>query len=60
MLDCRRRANEKWVKENYEQVIFRVPKGMKTQLKQWAEECGVSMAEYIKQACSEKAERIVK
>lgn len=60
MLDCRKKANEKWVKENYEQVIFRVPKGEKAQLKQWADASGVSMAQYIRQACAEKAERIVK
>lgn len=59
MLESRKRANEKWVKENYEQVIFRVPKGEKAQLKKWAEECGVSLAEYIRQACAEKAERIL-
>lgn len=59
MLDCRKKANEKWVKENYEQVIFRVPKGEKAQLKQWADACGMSMAQYIRQACAEKAGKIL-
>ena len=58
--ESRKRANEKWLAANYEQVIFRVPKGMKAQIKEWAEECGVSMAEYIKQACAEKSEKISK
>lgn len=60
MLDCRKRANKKWLAENYEAISIRVPKGTKGQIKQWAEDCGVSMAEFIKRACAEKAERIVK
>ena len=58
MLESRKRANEKWIKENYEQIIFRVQKGEKAQLKQWADASGMSMAQYIRQACAEKAERL--
>ena len=58
MLDSRKRANEKWLAANYEQISFRARKGTRAQIKQWAEECGLSMAEYIKQACKEKAEKI--
>ena len=57
MLDSRKRANEKWIKENYEQISFRAPKGTRAQIKQWAEECGLSMAAYIQQACKEKSEK---
>lgn len=57
MLDSRKRANEKWLKENYEQISFRAPKGTRAQIKQWAEGCGLSMAAYIQQACKEKSEK---
>ena len=60
MLESRKRANEKWIKENYEQIAFRAPKGTKARIKRWAEECNLSMAEYIKQSCKEKSERICK
>lgn len=60
MLDSRKRANEKWIKENYEQISFRAPKGTRDMIKQWAGECGLSMAAYIQQACKEKAEKNLK
>jgi hypothetical protein len=43
---------------NYEKITIRVPKGTKDEIKQWADACGMSMAQYIRQACAEKAERI--
>ena len=58
MKDSRKRANEKWLAKNYESITIRVPKGTREQIKVWAEECGLSMAEYIKQSCREKAEKI--
>jgi hypothetical protein len=36
MQESRKRANEKWVKENYEQISFRAPKGTKEMIKQLA------------------------
>lgn len=57
MLDSRKRANEKWLAANYEQISFRAPKGTRAQIKQWAEECGLNMAAYIQQACKEKSEK---
>ena len=35
MLESRKRANVKWVKENYEQISFRAQKGTKDMIKQW-------------------------
>lgn len=60
MQDSRKRANTKWLKENYESITIRVPKGTREKIKQWADASGMSMAQYIRQACAEKAERIVK
>ena len=60
MKDSRRRANTKWLKENYESITIRVPKGTREQIKAWADACGLSMAAYIQQACREKSERISK
>lgn len=59
MKESRKRANEKWIKENYEQISFRAPKGTRDMIKQWAGEYGLSMAEYIKQSCKEKSEKIM-
>lgn len=58
MLDSRKRANTKWLKENYESITIRVPKGTREQIKTWAGDCGLSMAAYIQQACKEKAEKV--
>lgn len=57
MLDSRKRANVKWLKENYESITIRVPKGTREQIKAWADECGLSMVAYIQQACKEKSEK---
>lgn len=60
MLDSRKRANEKWLAKNYESITIRVPKGTREKIKSWADADGLSMAQYIRKACAEKAERIVK
>lgn len=57
MLDSRKKANKKWLKANYESITIRVPKGTKEQIKWWADDCGLSMAAYIQEACKEKAEK---
>lgn len=57
MQDSRKRANTKWLKENYESITIRVPKGTRERIKQWADASGMSMAQYIRQACAEKAEK---
>lgn len=57
VLNCRKRANKKWIRENYESITVRVPKGTKEQIKTWANACGLSMAAYIQAACREKGEK---
>jgi hypothetical protein len=58
MQDSRKRANTKWLKENYESITIRVPKGTREKIKVWADASDMSMAAYIQQACTEKAERL--
>lgn len=58
MKDSRRRANTKWLKENYESITIRVPKGTREKIKEWADANGLSMAAYIQQACKEKSEKV--
>ena len=48
----------KWLKENYESITIRVPKGTREQIKEWADTAGLSMASYIQEACREKAEKV--
>ena len=57
MRESQKRANEKWLAENYEQISIRVPKGTKDRLKDYAAARGMSMAAFIQAACKEKAER---
>ena len=60
MQDSRKRANTKWLKENYESITIRVPKGTREKIKGWADDDGLSMATFIQRACEEKSERISK
>ena len=59
MQDSRRRANKKWLAANYEQIVFRAPKGTKEEIKAAATACGMSMAAFIQAACKEKAKTAV-
>ena len=59
MLESQKKANEKWLKANYEQIAFRAPKGMKDEIKTAAAACGMSMAAFIQAACKEKAKTAV-
>lgn len=58
MQGSRKRANTKWLKENYESITIRVPKGTRERIKGWADASDMSMAAYIQQACKEKSEKI--
>lgn len=58
MEESRKKANQKWLKANYETITIRVPKGTREQIKAWADDCGLSMASYIQEACKEKAEKV--
>lgn len=57
MLESQKKANEKWLSKNYEQVKLSVSKGTKARLKEWAASYPVSMTQFILTACQEKAER---
>lgn len=54
MYESRKRANQKWLAENYEQISFRAPKGTKEKIKAAAAAHGMSMAAFIQAACKEK------
>lgn len=58
MEESRKKANQKWLKANYETITIRVPKGTREQIKSWADSASLSMAAYIQVACKEKAEKI--
>lgn len=57
MEESRKKANQKWLRENYESITIRVPKGTKEQIKTWADSYSLSMAAYIQVACREKGEK---
>lgn len=57
MLESQKKANRKWLAENYETISIRAPKGTKDEIKAAAAACGMSMAAFIQAACKEKAER---
>ena len=53
--DAQNRATQKYIKENLEEVRFRVKKGEKAVLQNAAKEAGQSMAQYVIQAINERA-----
>lgn len=53
--DAQNRATQKYIKENLEEVRFRVRKGEKAVLQQAAKKEGQSMAQYVIQAINERA-----
>jgi predicted DNA binding CopG/RHH family protein len=57
MEESRKKANQKWLKANYESITIRVPKGTKDKIKAWAAAHNMSMASYIQEACKEKSEK---
>ena len=58
MLESQKKANRKWLAENYEAITIKVPKGTKEKIKKAAAACGISMAAYIRAACKEKSFRL--
>lgn len=52
--EAQQRANNKWLRENYDQVAIRVPKGTKDAWKEHAEAQGLSLAQFIQEAVDEK------
>lgn len=53
--EAQNRATQKYIKENLEEVRFRVKKGEKTILQKAAKQAKQSMAQYIIQAINEHA-----
>ena len=53
--DAQKRATQKYIKENLEEVRFRVKKGEKALLQDAAKESGQSMAQYVIQAINDRA-----
>ncbi len=53
--EAQNRATQKYIKENLEEVRFRVKKGEKLALQNAAKEAKMSMAQYIIQAINEYA-----
>ena len=55
--NARKRANEKWNRENLERVSVSVNKGVRETWKGYADKMGISFAKFIKDAVEEKAIR---
>lgn len=53
------RATQKYIKENLEEVRFRVKKGERALVKQLADEAGQSLTQYLIQAINQRAGRQV-
>ena len=53
--DAQNRATQKYIRENLEEVRFRVRKGEKAVLQEAARKAGQSMAQYVIQAINERA-----
>jgi uncharacterized protein (DUF1778 family) len=53
--EAQRRATNKWNKANLEQLAIRIPKGEKDIFKAFAETAGLSLAQFVREACYEKA-----
>lgn len=54
------RANQKYAAKAYDKMDIRMPKGEKDIIKQFAAEAGMSLAEYVREACFEKAGKMKK
>ena len=55
--DAQRRAIARWQKEKVEEIKFRVPKGKKAVIKDYAQKCGESVNAFILRAIEEAMER---
>ena len=55
--DAQRRAIAKWQKEKVEEIKFRVPKGKKAIIRDYAEKCGESVNSFLNRAVVETMER---
>lgn len=51
------KATQKYIKNNYDNVLIRMPKGKKEQIKAFAEQQGESLNGFINRAIDEAIER---
>ena len=58
--EAQNKATQKYIKENLEEIKFRVKKGEKDKYKEAAEKAGLSMAKFFLTAANEKIERDTK
>lgn len=50
-----KRAQQKYIKANYDLLSVKLPKGERDQFKQFAAERGMSLAQYVRTACFHEA-----
>ena len=55
--EAQKKAIAKWQKEKMEEIKFRVPKGKKAVIKDYAEKCGESVNAFLLRAVDEAMER---
>ena len=55
--EAQNKATQKYIRENLEEIKFRVRKGEKDKYKEAAENAGMSMAKFFTAAANEKIER---
>ncbi len=55
--DAQKKAIARWQKEKVEEIKFRVPKGKKAEIKDYAEKCGESVNAFLLRAAEEAMER---
>ncbi len=58
--EAQNKATQKYIRENLEEIKFRVRKGEKAKYKKAAEDAGMSMAQFFLTAANEKIERDAK
>ena len=58
--EAQKKATQKWIKENTEDIRFRVPKGKKEIIRNYAERHGESVNAFINRAVDEALERDAK
>lgn len=49
------KATKKYNQATYDNISLRVPKGERDVFRAFADACGVSLSQYIREACYEKA-----
>lgn len=53
--EAQKRATKKYQQATYDNISLRIPKGEREVFRAFAESCGLSLSQYIRVACYEKA-----